>query len=58
MYIYLLNRFLFVAYTEWKDSQFFKKTLTEELFVAFNSEPNESFSRITVKDMEFSGDPP
>lgn len=28
MYISLLNRFLFVAYTEWKGSQFFKKTLT------------------------------
>lgn len=57
-YLALLNRFLFVAYTEWKDSQFFKKTLTQELYVMLNIDPNDSFARIDVNDMDFEGDPP
>lgn len=58
MYLKFVNQFLFVCYTEWKTSNFFKSELQEELFIAFNKEPNESFSKIEVSEMEFEGLPP
>lgn len=39
-YLALINRFLFVAYNEWKTSQFFKDTVCNELYIVFNLEPN------------------
>jgi hypothetical protein len=36
----LLNRFLFVAYTEWSQSQLFKATITKEIYIALNEENN------------------
>jgi predicted nuclease with TOPRIM domain len=40
----LLNRFLFVAYTEWSQSQLFKATITKEIYIALNEDDNESFA--------------
>lgn len=39
-YRLLLNRFLFAAFTEWKDSQFFKETISKEVYILLNEEPN------------------
>lgn len=32
----LLNRFLFVAYTEWSQSQLFRATIAKEIYIALN----------------------
>ncbi len=40
----LLNRFLFVAYTEWSQSQLFRATISKEIYIALNEDHNESFA--------------
>lgn len=54
----LLNRFGFVAYTEWSKSQLFRETISKEIYIALNEEINEYFSEIVVEDFEASGQPP
>jgi hypothetical protein len=54
----LLNRFLFVAYTEWSKSQLFKQTISKEIYIALNEESNQSFREIVIIDFELSGLPP
>lgn len=44
----LINRFFFAAFTEWKDSQFFKQTLSREVYILLNEDYNESFSEIIL----------
>lgn len=54
----LINRFFFVAYTEWSKSQLFRDTISKEIYIALNEEINEYFSEIVVEDFEASGLPP
>jgi hypothetical protein len=40
-----------VFYTEWKTSNFFKNKIEQELFIAFNKDPNETFSTLEASEL-------
>lgn len=48
-YRHLINRFLFVSYTEWSDSQTFKQMIMKEVYILLNNEVNQNFSEFTIQ---------